>query len=397
MKLTGTVHRIIPTDPYDIAGTESWLEDLAGEGLFFQHCGTFSVRFSRGAPRRRRYRLDPSAGRPDRERAEYYVACGWRAASRINQVFQVYYTDDPGAPEVHTDPVAQSYTLDALDRRLRFFTLVFCLLVAAIFAVQGVFLLGTSWPVLTLIDGTSAASPLLLSVELVLLILFFWQVRGLRRLKRQLRAGLPIEHPRDYRRSGRIWYAFQIAAILLALSGLVLNLVSLNAHWRRPLEEVADAVPLVSLAELEGAEDYVPTVVTGTRLNLDNLACYDWSYLSAHYEIRQSGHIPSRLDGEEVYDCRLNMDYYDISLPFLAGAALDELVYRYTQHYYFPEEYTVAERAYPGLDRAVVAVDNDWPGLRVFASRGGRVVYLDYSGTLEADRLLSAAAELLNG
>ena len=70
-----------------------------------------------------------------------------------------------------------------------------------------------------------------------------------------------------------------IGAPLLALSGLVLNLVSLNAHWRRPLEEVADAVPLVSLAELEGAEDYVPTVVTGTRLNLDNLACYDLSLI----------------------------------------------------------------------------------------------------------------------
>ena len=56
------VWRLPPCPDYDIEGTESWLEDMALEGLFLAENGFFGgvARFERQNPRPVRYRLAAS-------------------------------------------------------------------------------------------------------------------------------------------------------------------------------------------------------------------------------------------------------------------------------------------------------------------------------------------------
>ena len=121
----------------------------------------------------------------------------------------------------------------------------------------------------------------------------------------------------------------------------------------------------------------VPSPITLEIFGYDshNYIRRNWSLLAPRqYEVDQ------RLTDGGDYEPRLDMEWYRLSLPFLASPLLDELVYRYTEYHYFPEEYTVSEITLPGFDRAVLAQDNEWPGQRLFLQAGNVVIYLNYSG-----------------
>ena len=62
------VYRLCPCDRGDVEGIQSWLEDMAMEGLFLADdgvfCGVFT--FERGLPKRVIYRLDVAQKRKPR-------------------------------------------------------------------------------------------------------------------------------------------------------------------------------------------------------------------------------------------------------------------------------------------------------------------------------------------
>ena len=398
------VKRRIPVNPYDIPGMESWLAELAGQGLFLEKFGASRAVFTTGAPSPgTRYRLEPMGGVVDGEYTAYAAAQGWRWVCPLAATFHVYRADDPDAPELHTDPVAQSYTLDALTKRLWRSSIILVALVLLIVGMLGSIYLFSPWPWLSAVEGSFMNQLLLVVVEVIAAGCFLAQANGIRRLRRQLREGVPLHHEVDYRKARRTTLLLNCLSILLVLSSIAMILpmfAGTGGRWSKPLDEVTGEIPFLSLEELEQAPGYVskPSAYRPGGQDLNHWARYEWTPLAVHYEVDQRGQVPGRTDADGAdYTCALSMDYYDLTFAFLAAPVLDDLVYRYTEHHYFPEEYTVAETAWPGLDRAVVAQDNDWPGCRVFASRGGKVVYLDYSGALDADTLLDAAVRLLNG
>ena len=52
-----TVRRLAPCPPYDVEACESWLGDMAEQGLMLELWGLLDVRFRREEPRPVRYRL----------------------------------------------------------------------------------------------------------------------------------------------------------------------------------------------------------------------------------------------------------------------------------------------------------------------------------------------------
>ena len=107
-------------DAKDIARTESWLEDMAAQGLFFHSFSRWSilapgplwvVLFQVDVPKpRRRYRLCPARpqeAEPTQETLELYAQSGWQflrywGTSCVS--YYLFYTDDPNALEPYTDP-----------------------------------------------------------------------------------------------------------------------------------------------------------------------------------------------------------------------------------------------------------------------------------------------------
>ena len=120
MKLGESIYKLVPVSLCDIRGVEGWLEEQSAQGLFPLHLGGFA-RFCRREGPRLRFRLEPfgRGKEPSQTQLELYGAAGWRYAMAVGGAYFLFYTQDPAAPELHTDLATRGMSLDRLARRLR--------------------------------------------------------------------------------------------------------------------------------------------------------------------------------------------------------------------------------------------------------------------------------------
>ena len=115
------IRKLIYIEPLDMDHFEGWLEEMARKGLLFERMSYWGVVFRRGEPAAIRYRLEPAGRLWTRESKDYCRELGWNYLGQAGQHFELYANPDPEAPELHTDPVVQSYALDLLGKRLRWY------------------------------------------------------------------------------------------------------------------------------------------------------------------------------------------------------------------------------------------------------------------------------------
>lgn len=395
MKERHIVRRLVPVDYLDLDGLELWLEDMAAKGLHFQKFGIFFAQFRPGGPARVRWHAEPTekGGNTIPAQTGEYAELGWTYVGKIGYL-ALFRTADPDAPEFHTDPVAQSYTLDRLTKRLTRFVWLLLAIMAALLAFMVWARLDSAFGlVLSLVRFGSLYTNLVILADVPLILYFSWEVWGLCRLRRRLRAGIPHQRPRRWRRTGLVRQGY---TLLLSIAALI-QIGSTTAYfagatkWDLDLSDLDRPAPVLSLAELEG-DGYAPEPFGHPGyegLDLDNYISYDSRPLARIYEGKQAG----TLDGERRY---LEMAWYDLTLPFLAGPLLEDLMdYELYDFRYVPERYAVEELSAPGFDRLVVAEDLDYGGQQLFARLGSRVVYLDYTGSRDLIEHLDRVAALL--
>ena len=395
MKEQKIVRRLVPVDFLDLDGTELWLEDMAAKGLHFQKFGTFFAQFRPGDPAKVRWHAEPTekGGTSIPAQTGEYADLGWTYMGKIGYL-ALFRTADPDAPEFHTDPVAQSYTLDRLTRRLTRFVWLLLAMMAALVAFMVWARLDSSFGlVLSLVRSGSLYTNLVILADVALILYFSWEVWGLCRLRRRLRAGIPHQRPGCWRRTGLVRQGY---TLLLSIAALI-QIGSTAAYfagvtkWDLDLSDLDRPAPVLSLAELEG-DGYAtePFGYPGYEgLDLDNYISYDGRPLARIYEGRQAGTV----DGERRY---LEMEWYDLTLPFLAGPLLEDLMdYELYDLRYVPERYAVEELSVPGFDRLVVAENLEYGGQQLFARLGSRVVCLDYTGSRDLTEHLDRVAALL--
>lgn len=396
MKERHIVRRLVPVDFLDLDGIELWLEDMAAKGLHFQKFGTFFAQFRPGDPAKVRWHAEPTTERQRDAVPAPVLDCGelgWTYVGKLGYL-ALFRTADPDAPEFHTDPVAQSYTLDRLTKRLTRFVWLLLAMMAALVAFQVWARLDSAFgPVLSLVRFGSLYTNLVTLADVALILYFSWEVWGLCRLRRRLRAGIPHQRPGCWRHTGLVRQGY---TLLLSIAALV-QIGSTAAYfagvtkWDLDLSDLDRPAPVLSLAELEG-DGYTtePFGYPGYEgLDLDNYISYDGRPLAQIYEGRQAGTV----DGERRY---LEMEWYDLTLPFLAGPLLEDLMdYELYDFRYVPERYAVGDLSVPGFDRLVVAENLDYGGQQLFARLGSRVVYLDYTGSRDLTEHLEQVAALL--
>ncbi|WP_186564712.1 DUF2812 domain-containing protein [Lawsonibacter celer] len=387
---TGAVRRLSFIDPVDLDHFEGYLDHMARKGLFFHRFGPTFTTFRRGTPAPMRYRLEPYGNLWRRESQNYCRELGWTSLGRVGKYFELYCNPDPTAPELHTDPVVRAYSLDATARILKRYCAVLLILTLVFLAVVLLPYLFFHWPVLTLVESPLAGNLLPAIMELISLSLSIRAYAAFFRFCRRLRRGKEPHPEGSWRRSARLYLGILLTSVALTAVCIVQLWAFVALPWEGEIAGQERPFPLLSLAELEQSDtlEVRPSLdFLGDGLDRDNYVRFSWSPLAPEqYETDQHMALP----GSDK-TVSLSMRWYRLSLPFLASPLLEELVYRYTEYNYFPGEYTVSEAALPGFDRAVLAVDNDFPGQRLFLRRGGTVAYLSYSG--EADLL--ARPELL--
>ena len=317
-------YRIPPCPAYDIPGMESWLEDLAAKGLHLSKDGFFGIltSFEEGPPKKERFRLEPTDRKgglfseeydPEDEQLQLLHQMGWTYRARRGQ-FHIWSCDDPGAPELNTDPQVQAVTMSALTQFLRkkvtnalFTTLLYLILYFGDILISSTLLLGT--PLVLLFAGLMLWD---LGCSLkALMVLVRW--------RNQLRQGQPLPHRSDYRRSG---WRYLTTEFLRKTLWIVFFLC---AAWRvlyievdEPYEKIADQhFPFYTVA------DYYPGAEIKRTESISEF--YTWEDLLSpeNYDFREYTEVKL---GGETFDCWLSVNYHRTRWEWTARRLARELV-----------------------------------------------------------------------
>ena len=326
------VHRICPCFAHDMEGIQTWLEDMAKEGLMMEPEGrTLTVfSFRRGAPQNVRYRLEAVAPRglwsasdgPDWEMRKTFAQMGWKYLDYFGS-FHIYRCDNPQAPELNTDPTVQATTLQSLKDHQKS---------AATHAVL--------YPLFYTLITNRAISPFRLAVTagswLPLSIIGFllWAfvssvctIIRLGRYQRRLKAGEALTVRKDWKKSSHTakWLRLLPGSLVLIML-LSLGSLLLKTAERQPLDAAPDELPFVTLEEIFPEAEIARM---GTSMDYNTFMAYD-NALSSNYEWNEVGDVKLE-DG--VYYCLVRMDFHDSAAPWLAKHTARDY-YRYEQRRY---------------------------------------------------------------
>ena len=395
------VYKLTPVREYDIAGVESWLEDMARRGLYLKKFRPLFCTFERGKPGAARYRLEPHRRILDddlpQSMLELYGQFGWDCVDEVNRAMLIFTTCNPDAPEIHTDPKLQEAQWRRLYRSSRNSFVLDLLLALVLFVFIGYLLLGTGTPVLNLVEQSILPLALLELWCLAQLMVSIPDLYLLSAAVRQLKEGVPLEHRTVYPRR-RPW---TVPSFLISLAVLLILIVGhyilpFTGGGMLPLEGVRDFTPL-SLASLEGP-DYQPDSFEAGGVDYANFSRQEHTLLCWHqWEVVESGKWSE--DGRWI---RLEIQWYDLALPFLArplaqeqlraAARLDDDIW-----WAAPEDethtWTITQYPDRGLDYLAVAREESGWFQIAAAAQDGRTAVVRYTGRGNlADHLEEIAA-----
>lgn len=355
---------LIPEDLWDTGLLEQWLEEQAARGWMPVSFGGLWGKFEKREPKATRFRLEPgraesSDSRQEREAA--YGELGWQYAADLGD-YRVWYCDDPGAPELYTDPMSLSWAWDRQLRRLRRNGAI-CVLLILLWAAWQFRLVWSGNPVERFLYGWWA----------IWAFVLWWAGRGLwdtarqlraaRALRRKFAAGIAPDHTgnvaKALKRRRRREIADWIAIGLLALYCVFVSVTGNSGD----LTQAAEPLPYVTMEtlDLESAAQEM-----------------DWQQYKEDWDLL----VPYRCEVEQFcwdFGPKLEARFDRTRFAFLA-----ELLYR--------ERLAAAERETPGLETTAVEVPgldeamlftgaqgSDGRCIQIFLGRRGTAVLWEYT------------------
>lgn len=389
------IRKFTPVSMYDAQGLESWLEDMAKQGLFLKKFGAVWCVFERGPAQALRYRVEPVReqdcgdflGRSPMK--ELYQDFGWSYTASIGNSMFIFSTEDENAPELHTDPELQSGLWKKLYRQARRsfrFQLLLMVILAAALCAQ----LWNGGFIHSLITSTTPIMLLCLPLLLFQLPGDWAELQKLALMVKQLEAGVPLDHRTFYPKRNRREAASLVLAVILLLGMFAVQyILPFTGGGIRPLADQT-AFPALTLEELEGQE-LEDRGYTGEKVMDGQTTTVNYSNFSElnHYllcwnqwDVVQTGSI--RQDDWH----RLEIQWYDLPLSFLSAPLAQELLsdamgLKSNVWWTSPEEGGVVWTVdyYTHFDDRFLAVAREDRGFQVAAvSRGARAAVVKYTG-----------------
>lgn len=379
--------RLAPCPSYDVEGMESWLSELAQEGLLLEPDGFFVglAFFSRAEPCAARYRLEAAqrstslwsenGGEPDEEQLALGEKYGWNYVAKRGD-FYIYRSLEPSARELNTDPKVQALALNAVKKRQisALVSLLFWILLYPLLVLR-------SGPLLTILQlGTWRF--------LLCALLALWFVADslqatiyLGRLQRKLREGLSLDRKKNWRKRSawRQVKGFVQLGLVIALALVCLQRIGSSAlgEDRIPLDQYAGELPFPTMTDFVGEEavGYRQTMY-GVGLGFHSLR--EWSDWLAPRCIDYAEHACVDLADGSALNGGLYVEYYQLLSPALAKGLAMEL------HGWASREQGFAPLELPalGADYAVAYTDElHFPNL--ILQRGNVTVHVFFSQTSE--------------
>ena len=384
------IRRFIPVDSLDIAAMESWLADMAEDGLFLVSFGAYFAHFESRPPRKAAYRLEPASSlylTPDEKKLEILDEFGWEYVASVDKYFHVFRAKTEVAPEIHTDPAVQAEAYEKLYRSQRNWGIPY-VLASVVFLYLTIFTEKPGFFNIALLGLSHILYGLYMAVIAVLGVRHFLR---LRKIKNLLKTGTPLSHSADYKRKRPLRLAACIFILLLFTVTFLSYTFGMIVQWDTDWRELSEPIPMVSLAEIEqdpafqnGHIDDANTTYVGG--DWDNQISFDSSFLVPQQTtITQSGFVPGRnwAGSSEPYEPTLAFHIYRLRYPSM-GECFVESQMDWKLSDLMPWD-TLDLSAETGLDEAYLCVSGKYSDTlkKLFLRQGDTIVYVSYFG--EAD------------
>lgn len=260
--MTKCKRKLLPAEPYEIDALESWFSDLSAEGLHVQKANALFATFIEGEKKRLLFRMEPKqAGALSaldkikaEERHAQHKEKGWSFVCKLDY-FYVYAAEEGTADYFATPEEEGAYYPDSLKGN-KFFNFIHIenLLLVVLIAAY-IFILHRQ----TTYDWVEGfANPFCNLPVLFFAILAGRRSRGFVKLQRSLAAGEPHHQPTDWqaphlRRKHWLYQVWMLGIIAFIFLPFLPNVFSFSD---RPIAEVKQPLPMISLAELENDPDF---------------------------------------------------------------------------------------------------------------------------------------------
>jgi Protein of unknown function (DUF2812) len=391
------VRKLRPEDYWRIGEHESWFADMAAEGLFLKKMGSRFAKFVKGEPKKMKYRIDVSFSKEiSNEQVEMYAESGWNYVTSYSYFHVFSSPAELHAPELHTDPAEQSYTLKALDEKYAQTAWTVTIMILLTFGMLASiwFLDGT--PTLMMVEGN------VLTQTILTIILGYSAYNSLqaaisiRSLRKKLAEGKPIDHHAPWKKRFRRNTAIALLFIVTAGSTAAISFVQLSRMDTKTLPEGNIDLPIVRLADIEQNPDLIrpEPVYVDDNVDWSNRLSYEWSPLApVQYETDENGEVIGEKwdDGSGRYSPSIQTQVYQLSIAGLADNLLSDLVKRYRYEDSMKE---FVQKKHPALDELIVYEDE---GIKkVFASKGKTVMYVWYNGKADMEAVIEGVVEKIS-
>lgn len=391
--MTKVVRKLIFDDAWNIGKNESWFSDMAKKGLHLKCIGSVFVTFEKAQPRQTKYRIDVLSESPSQEQLDMYEEYGWDFVSSRGD-FHVFSSPEARkAPELHTDPAEQSYTLKNLNERLRKNMIIISVLMLLLLGMMFAMFFLNSTPFLSMVKG-----PFVWQIGLVVIELYYFyraiqNFLSLCVLKKSLAEGKSINHKEKWRKKRYINGTFSILFITIAIFITIVPFIEMTKSETYILAEDTSDLPIVRLETIEQNPSFEREMIYNSRgIDWGNQISYDWSVLAPlKLEVDEHGIVKGEFweDKSGEYSPGIHTQLYKLTFSAMADGLIRDLMKSYL---YEPDNIPQKIES-PMFDDAYVFVDGIEKQL--FASWENNVIYIRYYGNEDIDRILFLTSEIV--
>lgn len=373
-------------DSWRLGEHESWFSDMAREGRNLQKIGVFFACFEQGECKETRYRIDTTSNKKmSAGDKEMFQEAGWTHVTKYGD-FNVFSSPtELQAPELHTDPAEQAYTLQEWAKKIRkntVMTVILCTLIIAILVSLWYF---DRTIYLTIIKGDLLS--IVVIITLVSSAYTMLQANfSIRRLRKALLEGSIIDHHAAWRK--KRWTTLAIQGFLIALAIINISLLVAQIMLEKVQTLPADSadLPIVRLADIEQN----PNMIQEELLDSLNQYTFNWSLVAPlQYESYEHGIVPDQLweDENEPYSPSINTQVYKLNFPSMKEKLLVDLA----RINHFREAISKVESDV--FDILYIRQEDGFK--EVIAAKGSGVIHVNYYGYADMERILEAVEEKL--
>lgn len=318
------IRRIAPCPRYDVEKIESWLQDMAREGWLLEKDGDIFglLSFLKAPPQAVRYRLEPKkqgdgfGDVPDSEVQELCAEYGWEYVDSYGDFF-IYRSARADAREMNTDLQVQAAALKAGKRSS-----------TASMVLEGILWFSIYFGIweapcwyLASFGLTYQLAHLAALIWCSLEVIFRWL--HLRRLHSQLKANIPLDHNKPWRKSALFHLVSKVVYVLVIVILFGTLFASCTHSMDLDYVDTADYPgdpPFATSADILENSEYA----SRSFLHGYNAYTVDSNYFTRQIiEWKEFGDITAA-DGAR-YNGSLIITYYELRWDWLAEGLMDDL------------------------------------------------------------------------